>query len=96
MLTAIYLTVSGEMELVANKNMVGGWNILSLVSGCRNMPLMAIMSVLCSVLLDDEWFLTSAQDALHKLLEGWNRQVSSPTASLSAQSVSSFRSHGSE
>jgi hypothetical protein len=49
-----------------------------------------------SVLLDDEWFLTSAQDALHKLLEGWNRQVSSPTASISAQSVSSFRSHGSE
>jgi hypothetical protein len=32
-LTAISLTVTGEMELVANKNMVGGWNILSLFVG---------------------------------------------------------------
>jgi hypothetical protein len=49
-----------------------------------------------SVLQEDEWFLSAAQEAVRRLLEGWNRQVSSPTASISAQSVSSFRSHGSE
>jgi hypothetical protein len=49
-----------------------------------------------SVLQEDEWFLSAAQEAVRRLLEGWNRQVSSPTASISAQSASSFRSHGSE
>jgi hypothetical protein len=49
-----------------------------------------------SVLQEDEWFLNAAQEAVRRLLEGCNRQVSSPTASISAQSVSSFRSHGSE
>lgn len=49
-----------------------------------------------SVLQEDEWFLSAAQEAVRRLLEGWNQQVTSPTASISAQSVSSFRSHGSE
>ncbi|XP_024401017.1 exocyst complex component EXO84B [Physcomitrium patens] len=49
-----------------------------------------------SVLQEDEWFLNAAQEAVRRLLEDWNRQAGSPTASISAQSVSSFRSHGSE
>ncbi|XP_073392365.1 exocyst complex component EXO84B [Physcomitrium patens] len=49
-----------------------------------------------SVLQEDEWFLNAAQEAVRVLLEDWNTQVGSPTASISAQSVSSFRSHGSE
>ncbi|XP_024397574.1 exocyst complex component EXO84B isoform X2 [Physcomitrium patens] len=49
-----------------------------------------------SVLQEDEWFLNAAQEAVRVLLEEWNTQVGSPTASISAQSTSSFRSHGSE
>lgn len=53
-----------------------------------------------SVLPENEWFLAAAQDSMLKLLADWAKEVaigdlSSPTASLSAQSISSARSHGS-
>lgn len=53
-----------------------------------------------SVLPEDEWFVDVAQDAMLKL-SGRSRSVNgdrepnSPTASVSAQSMSSVRSHGS-
>eukprot|EP00249_Psilotum_nudum_P020963 c27915_g2_i1 orf=912-3290(-) len=52
-----------------------------------------------SVLPENEWFVSIAQDAMNKLLVGWSKgvhaELSSPTASVSAQSISSMRSNGS-
>ncbi|KAB5539162.1 hypothetical protein DKX38_016695 [Salix brachista] len=53
-----------------------------------------------SVLPEDEWFNEICQDAMERLsgkpkgIDG-DREVNSPTASVSAQSISSVRSHGS-
>ncbi|KAJ6773254.1 EXOCYST COMPLEX COMPONENT 8 [Salix koriyanagi] len=53
-----------------------------------------------SVLPEDEWFNEICQDAMERLsgkpkgIDG-DREVNSPTASVSAQSISSIRSHGS-
>ncbi|CAM8903974.1 unnamed protein product [Rhodiola kirilowii] len=53
-----------------------------------------------SVLPEDDWFIGVSQDAIDRLsgkpkaING-DPELSSPTASLSAQSISSFRSHGS-
>ena len=52
------------------------------------------------VLPEDEWFNEICQDAMERLsgkpkaIDG-DREVNSPTASVSAQSISSVRSHGS-
>lgn len=49
-----------------------------------------------SVLPENDWFLTAAQDSVQKLLlESARGDLSSPTASVSAHSLSSTRSHGS-
>ncbi|KAK1414197.1 hypothetical protein QVD17_29938 [Tagetes erecta] len=53
-----------------------------------------------SVLPEDEWFDDICQEAIDRLsgksrLTNGERDLSSPTASVSAQSISSFRSHGS-
>lgn len=53
-----------------------------------------------SVLPDDEWFTEIAQDAMERLsgkpkVANGERDLNSPTASVSAQSMSSVRSHGS-
>jgi hypothetical protein len=51
-----------------------------------------------STLPDDDWFLTTAQEDLHRLLEGWSQggtavyNTGSPTASISAISLSSMHS----
>lgn len=53
-----------------------------------------------SVLPEDEWFNDVCQDAIERLsgrpkaING-DRDPNSPTASVSAQSISSVRSHGS-
>ena len=50
-----------------------------------------------SVLPDDDWFNDICQDAIERLsgkLKA-DRDINSPTASVSAQSMSSVRSHGS-
>jgi len=55
---------------------------------------------LVRVLPEDEWFNEICQDAMERLsgkpkaIDG-DREVNSPTASVSAQSISSVRSHGS-
>ncbi|CAN1305967.1 Exocyst complex component EXO84B [Linum perenne] len=52
------------------------------------------------VLPEDEWFMEASQDAMERLsgkpkaIDG-DREMNSPTASVSAQSISSVRSHGS-
>ncbi|XP_071741993.1 exocyst complex component EXO84B-like [Rutidosis leptorrhynchoides] len=53
-----------------------------------------------SVLPEDEWFADICQDAIERLsgkprFVNGERDLSSPTASVSAQSISSMRSHGS-
>ncbi|KAK4479218.1 hypothetical protein RD792_014729 [Penstemon davidsonii] len=53
-----------------------------------------------SVLPEDEWFTEVCQDAIDRLsgkpkLANGERDLNSPTASVSAQSISSSRSHGS-
>lgn len=53
-----------------------------------------------SVLPDDDWFTEIAQDAIERLsgkpkVANGERDLNSPTASVSAQSMSSVRSHGS-
>ena len=53
-----------------------------------------------SVLPEDDWFNDVCQDAIERLSgkpKGINgeRELNSPTASVSAQSISSVRSHGS-
>ncbi|KAH6559681.1 hypothetical protein KP509_1Z000400 [Ceratopteris richardii] len=48
-----------------------------------------------SALPENEWFLMAAQSSLQKLLMEFSRELPSPTASLSARSMSSSRSHGS-
>ncbi|KAL4193679.1 hypothetical protein AMTRI_Chr06g177940 [Amborella trichopoda] len=54
-----------------------------------------------SVLYEDDWFVEVAQDAIVKItgkvkaINGGERDLNSPTASISAQSMSSVRSHGS-
>ncbi|KAL8458835.1 hypothetical protein ACS0TY_036370 [Phlomoides rotata] len=53
-----------------------------------------------SVLPDDDWFNEICQDAIEKLsgkvkVANGERDLNSPTASVSAQSISSVRSHGS-
>ncbi|CAN4085074.1 unnamed protein product [Withania somnifera] len=53
-----------------------------------------------SVLPDDDWFTDIAQDAMERLsgkpkVANGERDLNSPTASVSAQSMSSVRSHGS-
>lgn len=53
-----------------------------------------------SVLPDDDWFTEIAQDAMERLsgkpkVANGERDLNSPTASVSAQSMSSVRSHGS-
>ncbi|XP_020091692.1 exocyst complex component EXO84B-like [Ananas comosus] len=53
-----------------------------------------------SVLPSDDWFIDVAQDTISKIsgrarVANGDRELSSPTASVSAQSMSSFRSHGS-
>eukprot|EP00249_Psilotum_nudum_P020962 c27915_g1_i1 orf=735-3119(-) len=52
-----------------------------------------------SVLPENEWFVTIAQDAVNKLFASWCKggqaEIPSPTASVSAHSVSSMRSNGS-
>ncbi|GFQ05640.1 exocyst complex component exo84b [Phtheirospermum japonicum] len=53
-----------------------------------------------SVLPEDDWFNEVCQDALEKLsgkpkIANGERDLNSPTASISAQSISSTRSHGS-
>ncbi|OVA03672.1 hypothetical protein BVC80_1097g13 [Macleaya cordata] len=52
------------------------------------------------VLRDDEWFIDHAQEAIERLTgrtraANGDRELNSPTASVSAHSVSSVRSHGS-
>lgn len=54
----------------------------------------------CSVLPEDDWFNEICQDAIEKLsgkvkVANGERDLNSPTASVSAQSISSVRSHGS-
>jgi hypothetical protein len=54
----------------------------------------------CSVLPSDDWFIDVAHDAISRIsgkprVPNGEREVNSPTASVSAQSVSSVRSHGS-
>lgn len=50
-----------------------------------------------SVLPDDDWFNDICQDAIERLSgkPKADRDLNSPTASVSAQSISSVRSHGS-
>lgn len=53
-----------------------------------------------SVLPEDEWFIDICQDALDRFggkpkVANGDRDLNSPTASVSAQSISSIRSHGS-
>lgn len=48
-----------------------------------------------SVLPENDWFVTAAQDSVRRLLEVSREDPGSPTASVSAQSHSSTRSHGS-
>ncbi|OMO82741.1 hypothetical protein COLO4_22869 [Corchorus olitorius] len=50
-----------------------------------------------SVLPDDDWFNDVCQDAIERLSgrPKAERDLNSPTASVSAQSISSVRSHGS-
>ncbi|MCO5558962.1 hypothetical protein L7F22_012553 [Adiantum nelumboides] len=49
-----------------------------------------------SVLPENDWFLTTAQSSVQKLLIEFSRgDLASPTASVSAHSMSSTRSHGS-
>ncbi|KAL5699839.1 Exocyst complex component exo84b [Ranunculus cassubicifolius] len=51
-----------------------------------------------SVLPEDDWFDSVSQEAVDRLSgrsRGVNGELNSPTASISAQSTSSFRSHGS-
>lgn len=53
-----------------------------------------------SVLPEDEWFGEISQEAIDRLsgkprIANGERDLSSPTASVSAQSISSIRSHGS-
>lgn len=53
-----------------------------------------------SVLPEDEWFTEISQEAIERLsgkpkLANGDRDLNSPTASVSAQSISSIRSHGS-
>ncbi|KAM3267632.1 hypothetical protein P3S67_032050 [Capsicum chacoense] len=52
------------------------------------------------VLPEDDWFTDIAQDAMERLsgkpkVANGERDLNSPTASVSAQSMSSVRSHGS-
>lgn len=52
------------------------------------------------MLPEDEWFADICQDAMERLsgkpkAANGEHDLSSPTASVSAQSISSFRSHGS-
>jgi hypothetical protein len=55
-------------------------------------------TVFCSTLPDDDLFFTTAQEDLHRLLEGWSQggtavyNTGSPTASISAISLSSMHS----
>lgn len=54
----------------------------------------------CSILPEDDWFNEICQDAIEKLsgkpkIANGERDLNSPTASVSAQSMSSVRSHGS-
>lgn len=54
--------------------------------------------MMCSDLPDDDWFNEICLDGMERLsgkAKGNNGEVHSPTASVSAQSVSSARSHGS-
>jgi hypothetical protein len=54
--------------------------------------------VFCSTLPDDDWFFTTAEEDLRRLLEGWSQvgtavyNTGSPTASISAISLSSMHS----
>lgn len=53
-----------------------------------------------SILPEDDWFTEICQDAMERLsgkpkAANGERDLNSPTASVSAQSISSVRSHGS-
>lgn len=62
--------------------------------------LMLRFNIAVSVLPEDDWFNDMCQEATERLsgkpkaING-DRDLSSPTASVSAQSISSIRSHGS-
>jgi hypothetical protein len=56
--------------------------------------------VLCSVLPGDDWFMDVSQEVVGMIsgkgrAANGDREIHSPTASVSAHSMSSFRSHGS-
>ncbi|EFJ26745.1 hypothetical protein SELMODRAFT_441646 [Selaginella moellendorffii] len=48
-----------------------------------------------SVLPEETWFMGMAQEAIDRLSGGWSKDSASPTASVSANSISSLKSHGS-
>jgi hypothetical protein len=60
----------------------------------------AEINFVVSVLPDDDWFIDICQEAIERLSGkpkaiNVDRDPNSPTASVSAQSISSVRSHGS-
>lgn len=63
----------------------------------HKLPLKHLCFCCVRVLPDDEWFNEICQDAIERLSgkSKADRDLNSPTASVSAQSISSVRSHGS-
>lgn len=62
--------------------------------------LKSVCLLLCSVLPGDDWFMDVAQEVVGMIsgrgrAANGDREINSPTASVSAHSMSSFRSHGS-
>ena len=69
------------------------------VTGPFEMKLTCSIDV-CRVLPSDDWFIDVAQETISRIsgksrVANGEREVNSPTASVSAQSVSSARSHSS-
>lgn len=78
-------------------------NLLRVVNDIINKAMIAFSSTGMdpnSVLPEDDWFIDICQEAMERLsgkpkVANGERELNSPTASVSAQSISSVRSHGS-
>ena len=75
-------------------------DILTEVASTGSFKFQPIFLFLCSVLPGDDWFMDVAQEVVSMIsgkgrAANGDREVNSPTASISAHSISSFKSHGS-
>lgn len=95
-----YLMSFPLLYFLMSSNRVTGGNAANLSLSLSLMGLWySLSSAACgSVLYEDRWFEGIANETIHSIRgnpSNGDREVNSPTASVSAQSISSVRSHGS-